>query len=115
MKDCCKYKAGDLREQVTFQRVTRATDGVGGWSEGWVTVPGAPIKAKVRQLSGGEAWRFSRVDASVELMIVVRFVDGLTPADRVIIRGRAHNIRVVNNLDFDDEWLEIGVTGGVAT
>lgn len=113
-QDCCKYTAGDLREPVTFQRVTRTADGAGGWTETWAAISGAPVKAKVRQLSGGEVFRFNRTDAAVELMVVTRWVDGLTAADRVLIRSRAHNIRVLNNVDFADQWLETGVSGGVA-
>jgi SPP1 family predicted phage head-tail adaptor len=112
---CGKYSASDLREPVTFQRVTRTTDGVGGWSEAWATLAGSPSRAMVRQVSGSEAWRFDRINAEVALMVVTRYFPGVTPADRVLIRGRAHNIRSVANLDFGDKWLEIAVSGGVAT
>jgi SPP1 family predicted phage head-tail adaptor len=110
---CSKYSAGDLREPVTFERVTRVPDGVGGWAETWSQIAGAPARAMVRQVSGREAWAFDRINARADRMVVVRFHDGLTPADRVTIRGRAHNIAAINNLDFADRWLEIAVTEGV--
>jgi SPP1 family predicted phage head-tail adaptor len=111
---CGKYNAGQLTKAVAFQRVTRAPDGVGGWSETWAAIAGAPTRAHVRQLSGGETWRFDRINAEVSLMIVTRYNASVTPADRVIFQGRAHNIREVRNVDFADKWLEIAVTGGVA-
>jgi SPP1 family predicted phage head-tail adaptor len=112
---CGKYSAGDLKETVTFQRVTRVSDGAGGWTETWATLAGAPTRAMVRALSGGEAFRFDRVDATVRLMVVTRYSSAIKEADRVLVRGRAHNIRFINNLDFDDKWLEMAVDGGVAT
>ena len=39
---------------------------------------------------------------------------GLSEADRVIIRGRVHNIRFVDNIEFANKWLQIDVDGGVA-
>lgn len=112
---CCQYTAGMLREPVAFQRLTRTPDGLGGWSETWQTIPGLPSRAMVRQLSGREEWRFSRINGEVQLMLVTRFSASLTLEDRVIVRGKAHNIRELRNVDFADRWLEIAVTGGVAT
>jgi len=112
---CAPYPLGAFREVVTFQRIARVTDGQGGWTETWGTIAGAPTRAIVRPMSGSEAFRFQRIDASAQLMVIVRYVAGLTPADRVLIRGLAHNIRDVRNIDFRNDWLEIAVTQGVAT
>lgn len=115
MKGCAKYSAGQLREVVAFQRQVRAADGVGGATLTWAAISGAPTRAYVRQVSGSEAYRFDRINAEVRLMVVTRYVATITPGDRVLIRGKAHNITAINNVDFADDWLEIGVTGGVAT
>lgn len=104
-----------LKEPITFQRMTRVTDGAGGWTETWATIADAPTRAQLRALSGGEAWRFDRVDATVRLMLVTRYASGIKESDRVIVRSRAHNIRFINNVEFSDKWLEIAVDGGVAT
>jgi SPP1 family predicted phage head-tail adaptor len=112
---CCKYTAGMLKEVVSFQRVTRVSDGAGGWTETWAAISGAPTRAMARSLSGGETFRFDRMDATVRMMIVTRYTTLLKEADRVLIRGRAHNIRYINNVDFANNWLEIAVDGGVAT
>jgi len=46
---------------------------------------------------------------------VVRYNAGLTAVDRAVIRGRAYQIVFVNNVDFDDKFLEITAMLGVAT
>jgi SPP1 family predicted phage head-tail adaptor len=113
--NCAKYGPGDLRQSVEFQRITRASDGAGGWTETWARIAAAPSRAMVRQLSGSEAWRFDRINIVANLMVVVRYSAAITPADRVMFQGRAHNITSVNNVDFENKWLEIAVTQGVAT
>lgn len=110
---CCDYTAGMLKEPVAFQRLNRTPDGLGGWTEQWLPI--VSTRAIVRQLSGREEWRFSRINGEVQIMVVIRYTSGLTLEDRVIIRGKAHNIRELRNVDFADRWLEVAVTGGVAT
>jgi head-tail adaptor len=39
----------------------------------------------------------------------------LKEADRVLLRGLVYNIGWINNVEFADRWLEIDLTGGVAT
>jgi head-tail adaptor len=46
---------------------------------------------------------------------VVRYFAGLTGNDRVLIEGRPHNIRFVKDVERRKQWLEIDVSGGVAT
>jgi len=45
---------------------------------------------------------------------VVRYFEGLTERDRVVIRSRPYNIRFIANLDMADRWLEISVDLGAA-
>lgn len=111
---CCKYSAGMLREPVTFERLTRVSDGSGGFSEPWTAVSGAPTRGMVKPMSGSERWQSQRVEAKATHRIVVRYFADLTEADRVVIRDRAYNIRFINNVDFADRWLEISAEVGVA-
>lgn len=117
-KRCCgsssKYGAAMLREPVTFQRKTRTSNGAGGFTEVWATVSGAPTMAYVKAVSGGERWASERVEARATHRVVVRYFEDLTEVDRVVIRDRAHNIRFINNVDFEDKWLEITTEQGVA-
>lgn len=112
---CCQYTAGMLREPVTFERLTSTPDGAGGFTEGWAAVSGAPTKAMARQSGGSERVHGARVEAVARLRVVVRYFPGLLESDRVLMRSKYHNIRSINNVDFADKWLEIGLDGGVAS
>ena len=113
MKGCGKYSAGMMRTPVTFQRKTRAADGAGGFTETWTTL--RATRAHVMALSGFERMAADRVNAETKERIVCRYFSGLTASDRVLIEGRAHNITFVNDVERMKKWLEIDVSGGVAT
>ena len=115
MVKCCDITAGQLKEPVTFQRKTRTTDGAGGFTTSWPTITGTPTRARAKFASGGERYASERVEARVSVKIVVRYFAGLLEADRVEIRGKAYNIRFINNIEFADKWLEISLDGGAAT
>jgi SPP1 family predicted phage head-tail adaptor len=112
---CCEFNTGMLREPVTFQRMTRTSDGAGGQTQTWATLSGAPTRAFVRAASGNERFSHDRVEAVVKLKLVTRYTSAIAEADRVLIRGRAHNIKFLNNIEFRNQWLEISVDGGVAS
>ena len=110
---CCDITAGKLREPIEFQRKTRTPDGAGGFTETWAAVAGAPTRAMVKGMSGGERWASHRLEATATHKIVVRYFDGLTEVDRAIIRNREYNIRWINNVEFADKFLEITAEVGV--
>jgi len=112
---CDKYNAGMLKEAVVFQRAAKVSDGAGGFTEAWADIAGAPTRASVKALSGGERYASERIEATSKWRIVVRYSPGILESDRVRIRNRAYNIRFINNLDLADRWLEIDLDGGVAT
>jgi len=104
-----------LREPVTFQRLTRTPDGAGGFAEAWAAITGAPTRAMVKPMSGGERFQSQRTEATSTHKVVVRYFADLTEVDRAVVRGRAYQVRFINNVDFDDKWLEISAEVGVAT
>ena len=95
--------------------MTRESDGAGGQNVAWSAISGAPSRAFVRVASGNERYVHDRVEAVVKLKLTTRYNASITEADRVLIRGRAHNIKLLNNLEFRNQWLEISVDGGVAS
>lgn len=115
VKCCSKYSARDLREPVTFERLTRTSDGAGGYTEAWAAISGAPDRGMVKALSGRERWSSQRLEGVASHRVVVRYFDGLTEADRVTIRNRPCQIRFVNNVDYADRWMELDVEMGAAT
>ena len=112
---CCEMSAGLLREPVTFQRRSLTSDGAGGQAETWKAISAAPTRAHVKPLSGRERFASDRIEATLRIRILVRYSTAINETDRVIIRGKAHQIRFINNLEFQDRWLQIDCEGGVAT
>lgn len=112
---CCDMTAGMLQTAITVQRLTRTTDGAGGWTETWATLSGAPTRAMVRSVTGREVFANDRIEARPVLRITTRYNASVTEADRIVIRGKAYNITAINNMEFADKWLEIDLSGGVAT
>ena len=112
---CCDMTAGQLKEPVEFQRKTRTSDGAGGFTVTWPAITDAPTRGRVRYASGSERYASERTEARVSVKLVVRYFAGLLEADRVEIRGKAYNIRFIDNIEFADKWLEISLDGGAAT
>lgn len=112
---CCDINTGMLKEPVTFQRRTLVADGAGGQTETWAAIPATPSRAHVRPVGGSERWASDRTEAIVRLRLVTRYNAALREGDRVLIRGKAHNIRFLDNVEFRDKWLQIDVDGGVAS
>lgn len=115
MTCCSKYSARDLREPVTFERLTRSSDGAGGFTSSWSAISGAPTRAMVKPMSGRERWASARIEALANYRVVVRYFSGLSEGDRVLIRGRPGQIRFIGNVDMADRWLEIDVELGAPT
>jgi SPP1 family predicted phage head-tail adaptor len=111
---CCEFHAGRLKEPVTFERRTLTSDGAGGQTETWAKITGSPSYAAVLPVSGSERYASDRTEAIVRLRLVVRYTSDLLESDRVKIRGKVHNIRYLDNIEFADKWLQIDVDGGVA-
>ena len=112
---CCKYSAGMLKTRVEFQRKSTARDGSGGSVESWSSLAGAQTRGYFKALSGYERFASSRVEAQTKNRLVVRYFADVKESDRVEINGNSYNIRFINNVELSDDWLEIDLSGGVAT
>ena len=106
--------AGKLNRFVSFQRRLPASDGAGGRTERWVSIQNAPSYAYIMPFTGAERYASDRVEATFRYQVVVRYTDKLRESDRMIFRGKAYNIRLLQNMDLMDKWLLIHVDGGVA-
>lgn len=111
---CRDMHAAMLRETVTFERRSLSSDGAGGQAETWATVTGAPSRAYVTNTGGFERYRSDRTEAIVRVRLVTRYSAAIREGDRVRLRGKVHNIRFIDNVEFKDKWLQIDVEGGVA-
>ena len=90
---CCDMHAGMLREPVTFQEMARLSDGAGGFTQTWSTISGAPDRAHVKAMSGGERYASARTEASASWRIVCRYNANIDETKKAIIRGRSYQFR----------------------
>lgn len=112
MSKCCKYNAGQLREPVEFQKLIDFDVGGGATEQKFVEKFRA--RGHVKPLSGGERLYAERLDAQTRNRLVIRYREDVTESDRVVIRGRAYQIRFIANVEFRNRWLEIDLDGGAA-
>lgn len=86
--------------RVQFERYSEADDGFGA-VKAW-SAHGDPQPAEKRDISDGERWRASEVQAHITTRFRVRsslFTRGLTPKDRLVCEGRTYDISGIKELD----------------
>jgi SPP1 family predicted phage head-tail adaptor len=113
MAKCCDITSGMLRTTVSVEAATRTSDGAGGYTTAWAARSGAPTRAHVQFKSGSELMRSDRIEAKGSYRVTMRYNSGVTESDRIVIKGRSHNIRAIDNVEMRDKWLilhcELGV------
>jgi SPP1 family predicted phage head-tail adaptor len=102
-----------LRTPVEIQRQQTVDLGGGATEITYSTVH--TTMGYMKPISGNERLYAERIDAQTKNRLVIRYRADLTESDRLVIRGRAYNIRALINLEFRDRWWEIHLDGGVAT
>lgn len=101
-------RPGNLDRLVQFQRFTLSDDGF-SQVEVWAD-HGSPIWTQKKDVSDGERWRSSEVQAHIASRFVVRwssFTTDLTPADRIIFEGSTYDISGIKEIGPRRRWLEI--------
>lgn len=99
---------GELDRLVQFRRFTLVDDGfsqVEDWDD-----HGSPVWAQKEDVSDGERWRASEVQATVTTRFTVRwspFTADITPKDRLVCEGLEYNITGVKEGRGRRQWLEI--------
>ena len=112
MVKCCDMYRGKLRHTIQLQSKERTDDGMGGFDVAWTTY--ATVKAFVETRPGKEVVIADRLDASQVIRATIRYREGVDETDRVIYKGKAHNIRSVSNIEGENKWLLLDMERGVA-
>jgi len=86
-------RAGKLRHQITLQRKSLTPDEYGGPVETWTDV--GTVWASVEPLQGRELTNAQTVNAETTTKITMRYVSGVTAADRIVFGGRFYNLQSV--------------------
>lgn len=113
MMTCAKLCAGMLRHDIALQRAVTAPDGMGGQTVTWQTY--ATARAYMEIKSGMERTAHDRLEAVQRIHGYMRYRADVLERDRIVFRGRAHQIRAAKDLEFRGEWLELDLEAGVAT
>lgn len=89
-------RIGQLNERVTFQRLTRISDGGGGYSESWADY--FSCAARVLPMSGDERATAAQTESPRDYRIMVRRCSeaaAVKTADRLLWRGAVMQIRFI--------------------
>jgi len=91
-------RAGKLDTVVSFSSVTATQDGMGGTTETWTALAGAPIRAEYIPLRGMERIEADKQSEGVQFKLRIRRDVRITAACRVTVRGE--NCKIISTEDY---------------
>lgn len=106
--------AGRLRDRAEFLRAAVTVDALGGQSKDFSPLFSA--WGHLAEQSGREAMQSGEVRSTRTAVLTVRKMtdaEGVTPDDRVTVRGTTWNIRAVSQPDVRGKWLEMVLEGPI--
>lgn len=98
-------KAGKLRHQITIERFTSGQDEFGQPIEAWETV--GTVAAAVEPLKGREFIAAQAAQSEVTTRIRLRYLAGITAADRITHGGTVYNVLSIIDKDMRNIELEL--------
>lgn len=98
-------RPGEMRERVTVQSPTRATNSLGETTLTWAD--GNTIWASVEGVSAKEALAYGQQEVTVTHRLRFRYISTLTQQDRFSWRGRTLNI--VSLLEYGNRSEHVAV------
>lgn len=104
--------AARLDQRVIVQRKSVTRDSVGGEVVTWSTL--ASRWAEAQPLRGREYVTLRAAQADVTIRFRLRHIEGLTPADRVMWRGKPYGIVDVIDVNGAREMTELMCRGDAA-
>lgn len=106
-------RAGEMRHQISIQVRSTARDAVGEPSNIWNDF--ANVRAALVTTPGKEIWASAQREGRVPVLFRIRYLEGVTPAMRVVFGGKVHNIlsaidpdngRKLEMVLTTEEWVE---------
>lgn len=105
--------AGNLRETITIERAAMARGEGGKTVRTWAAWrPG--LRAEVIPLVGNESLEAGVLQGKQVWRVTIRFLDGVTTADRVVWKGQTMQIRTAVDPDMKRQWTFMTCESGVA-
>jgi len=90
-------RTGSLRHYVEIHALTIIEDDIGNQTEEWAKV--AEVWAAVEPLQGDEKLAAAYIQAETTHKVTIRYLAGITPANRLLFDGRTLEIESVRNLE----------------
>ena len=95
-----------MRHRVTIQRRATGTDAAGGVLNSWEDF--ASRLASIDRAVGSEVWASAQRSGRVPTVFRLRYLEGVTPAMRLLFGGQAYNITSV--VDQEGRKAELVIT-----
>ena len=102
-------RAGTLDQRIVIERLEGGVDELGQPFEDWATV--ATVWASVQPLVGREFIAAQAVQSEVTTRVVIRYMAGLTAADRVLHNGRVYEVTAVLDVRSQNDELVLMCRG----
>lgn len=102
-RDCPAFVA--LKHRVTLQRISRAEDGQGGFTETWDDI--ATLWASIEPLKGYERMQAMQLKTPTTHRVRLRYRADVTTKDRLIYDGRAFDVAEAINEGEAKLWLRL--------
>lgn len=90
-------RTGSLRHYVEIHALTIIEDDIGNQTEEWAKV--AEVWAAVEPLQGDEKLAAAYIQAETTHKVTIRYLAGITPANRILFGSRTLEIESVRNLE----------------
>lgn len=87
----------EFRHRITFQKLVRASDGMGGFSTDWTDV--ITVWAKIEPLSGSERLNSERLETQRSHKVQIRYRPEITTDMRILFRDRILQVHGVHSPD----------------
>lgn len=103
--------AGRLDRRIVIQTCTTTQGAAGGVAEAWTT--DATVWAQKVETTGSEAKRAGALRAETDLLLRIRYRQGLSEDQRVYFDGRYYDIIAITELDRrDGQMIQCRYTEG---
>jgi SPP1 family predicted phage head-tail adaptor len=99
---------GEMRYQITIQRITPITNENGFESESLQDFK--TVRAAVTNLHGKEYFAAKAVQAENTVKFTIRYLAGVDQTMKILFQGKPYNITAIDNIKYKNRYMEIQAT-----
>ena len=96
---------GELDKRITFQRLTTTTNENGFEVE--TLEDFKTVWAKVSNLHGREYFEAAAVQRENTVKFTIRYLPDVNPSMKILYQGRKYNITSIDNIKYQNRYMEI--------